>query len=175
MEAIVKAAIHSGLIVIVSVALCIPAYAELSAVNHTPVRITVDGSTWPDPTYGVPVTQTTAQAGEDVANDVMKVETRVSTIPAGGTTAKVTADQLYKSGSGWVQYITCHSDATATAGTIAVLDNTSAGAGNVLYQFDVLAVAYNTPFWIPINTSYSVGLYLDFTTTADVSCTLGYR
>ena len=114
-------------------------------------------------------------AGEDGTNDVLKVEERYLTIPTGGTTAMIAADQLYKSGPGYVRGITCYSDATATAGTIALLDNTAAGAGNTLWSFDVLAIAYNTPFTVDLQTSFSVGLDLDFTTTADVKCMVRYR
>ena len=114
-------------------------------------------------------------AGEDGTNDVLKVEERYLTIPTGGTTAMIAADQLYKSGPGYGRGITCYSDATATAGTIALLDNTAAGAGNTLWSFDVLAIAYNTPFTVDLQTPFSVGLYLDFTTTADVKCMVRYR
>ena len=114
-------------------------------------------------------------AGEDGTNDVLKVEERYLTIPTGGTTAMIAADQLYKSGPGYVRGITCYSDATATAGTIALLDNTAAGAGNTLWSFDVLAIAYNTPFTVDLQTPFSIGLYLDFTTTADVKCLVRYR
>lgn len=120
-------------------------------------------------------TLATTLAGEDVTNDVIKVEERYLTIPTGGTTAMIAADQLYKSGPGYVRGITCFSDATATAGTIALLDNTAAGAGNTLWSFDVLAIAYNTPFTVDLQTPFSVGLYLDFTTTADVKCMVRYR
>lgn len=120
-------------------------------------------------------TLATTLAGEDVANDVSKTEERYLTIPTGGTDAMVAADQLYKSGPGYVRSITCYSDATATAGTIALRDNTAAGAGNILWSFDVLAVAYNTPFTVDLQTPFSVGLYLDFTTTADVKCMVRYR
>jgi hypothetical protein len=114
-------------------------------------------------------------AGEDVANDVQKFEERYLTIPTGGTDAMVAADQLYKSGPGYVRSITCYSDATATAGTIALRDNTAAGAGDILWSFDVLAVAYNTPFTVDLQTPFSVGLYLDFTTTADMKCMVRFR
>ncbi len=114
-------------------------------------------------------------AGEDGTNDVLKVEERYQTIPTGGTDAMIAADQLYKSGPGYVRSITCYSDATATAGTIALRDNTAAGAGNILWSFDVLAIAYNTPFTVDLQTPFSVGLYLDFTTTADVKCMARYR
>lgn len=121
------------------------------------------------------VTKSTTDAGEDVSADVQKTEERYLTIPTGGTTAMIAADQLYKSGPGYVKGITCYSDATATAGTIALLDNTAAGSGNTLWSFDVLAVAYNTPFTVDLQTPFSVGLFLDFTTTADVKCMVRFR
>ena len=114
-------------------------------------------------------------AGEDVVNDVQKTEERYLTIPTGGTDAMISADQLYKSGPGYVRSITCYSDATATAGTIALRDNTAAGAGNILWSFDVLAIAYNTPFTVDLQTPFSVGLFLDFTTTADMKCMVRWR
>ena len=117
----------------------------------------------------------TLLACERLIEGVCVVEERYLTIPTGGTTAMISADQLYKSGPGYVKGITCYSDATATAGTIALLDNTAAGAGNTLWSFDVLAVAYNTPFTVDLQTPFSVGLYLDFTTTADVKCMVRYR
>ena len=120
-------------------------------------------------------TLATTLAGEDVVNDVQKFEERYLTIPTGGTDDMVSADQLYKSGPGYVRSITCYSDATATAGTIALRDNTAPGAGNILWSFDVLAVAYNTPFTVDLQTPFSVGLYLDFTTTADVKCMVRFR
>ena len=126
-------------------------------------------------TGGRKVELSTTSAGEDVANDVQKVEERYSTMPAGGSTPKIAADQLYKTGAGLVRSLTCFSDAAATAGTIAVLDSVAAGAGTKIYEFDVLAVAYNTPWTVELNVAFSVGLYLDFTTTADMQCTLRYR
>ena len=114
-------------------------------------------------------------ACERFPEQVCVVEERYLTTPIGGTTAMIAADQLYKSGPGYVRSMTCYSDATATAGTIALLDNTVAGAGDVLWSFDVQAVAYNTPFTVPLQTPFSVGLYLDFTTTADMKCMVRYR
>lgn len=114
-------------------------------------------------------------ACERIVEDVCVVEERYLTIPIGGTDAMVSADQLYKSGPGYVRSITCYSDATATAGTIALRDSTAAGAGNILWSFDVLAVAYNTPFTVDLQTPFSIGLYLDFTTTADVKCMGRFR
>lgn len=121
------------------------------------------------------VTLQSLLACERIIEDVCVVEERYLTIPTGGTDAMVSADQLYKSGPGYVRSITCYSDATATAGTIALRDNTAAGAGNILWSLDVLAIAYNTPFTVDLQTPFSVGLYLDFTTTADVKCMVRFR
>lgn len=130
---------------------------------------------WDVVSQAIKVTLATTLAGEDTVNGVLKTEERYLTIPTGGTDAMIAADQLYKSGPGYVRSITCYSDATATAGTIALRDNTAAGAGNTLWSFDVLAVAYNTPFTVDLQTPFSVGLYLDFTTTADVKCMVRWR
>ena len=115
-------------------------------------------------------------AGEDGTSDVLKVEERYLTIPTGGTDAMISANQLYKSNTGHVKGISCSSDATATAGTIALRDSTVAGAGNILWSQDILAIAY-TPGMIreDLDTDFSVGLFLDFTTTADVKCMVRYR
>lgn len=115
-------------------------------------------------------------ACERILEGVCVVEERYLTIPIGGTTAVIAADQLYKSGAGYVRGISCSSDATATAGTITLRDNTAAGAGNILWEQDILAIAY-TPGMIreDLQTPFSVGLYLDFTTTADVKCMVRYR
>ncbi len=113
--------------------------------------------------------------GEHSLEGVTYTEEHYLTIPIGGTDAMITADQLIKTGPGYVRSITCYSDATATAGTIALRDNTASGAGNILWSFDVLAVAYNTPFTVDLQTPFSIGLYLDFTTTADVKCMVRFR
>ncbi len=128
-----------------------------------------------DADSNVGTTLATTLAGEDVSNDVQKTEERYLTIPTGGTDAMVSADQLYKSGPGYVRSITFYSDATATAGTIALRDNTAAGAGNILWSFDVLAADYSKPITVDLQTPFSVGLFLDFTTTADVKCLVRYR
>lgn len=135
-------------------------------------------NTTPDPAaYGQVVRpiDSFAKAGEDVLRDVQKVESRWSNLPTGASTAMFSSDTAIKNASGLVHAITCYSDATATAGTIALLDNTAAGAGNVLWSFDVLAVAYNTPFKVELDVPFSIGLYADFTTTADMKCMVQFR
>lgn len=127
-------------------------------------------------TQASPVTLYTTIACEDVLNGRCVVEERYLTVPAGGSTPKIAADQLYATGPGLVKSIDCYSDAAATAGTIAVLDSTAAGTGTKIFEFDVLAVAYNpTGLKQELNVPFSIGLYLDFTTTADMQCTMRYR
>ena len=122
----------------------------------------------------VGTTLATTLAGEDVVNDVQKVESRFTNLPTGATTSKMSADTAIKNAPGFLKRITCWSDAAATAGNIKLLDSTAAGAGNVLLDFDVLAVAY-LPFTIEFDVPFSVGLYFDVTTTADLFCQVSYR
>ena len=153
------------LLFVACLALALPAQAQKMSGDNT--NIDQDGD--------IGVKLNNVIACERIVEGVCVVEERYLTIPTGGTDAMVAADQLYKSGPGYVRSITCYSDATATAGTIALRDNTAAGAGDILWSFDVLAIAYNTPFTVDLQTPFSVGLYLDFTTTADVKCMVRYR
>jgi len=127
-----------------------------------------------DANSNVGTTLATTLAGEDVLNDVQKVESRFSNLPTGATTSKMSSDTAIKNAPGFLKRMTCWSDAVATAGNIKLLDNTVAGAGNVLLDFDVLAVAY-LPFTIEFDVPFSVGLYFDVTTTADLFCQVSYR
>lgn len=88
--------------------------------------------------------------------------------------AGVVADTLVKSGAGVLHTLTCASDAAATAGTLAVRDATSAGAGTILMQLEFTA-AYFTPVTLTFDYAFSTGLYLDYTTTGDVMCSVSYR
>ena len=127
-----------------------------------------------DANSNVGTTLATTLAGEDVLNDVQKVESRFSNLPTGATTSKMSSDTAIKNAPGFLKRMTCWSDAVATAGNIKLLDNTAAGAGNALLDFDVLAVAY-LPFTIEFDVPFSVGLYFDVTTTADLFCQVSYR
>ena len=121
---------------------------------------------WDVVSQAMKVTLATTLAGEDVANDVLKVEQRFAPI-------NVSADTLVKSGPGQLHLMTCSSDATATAGSIILYDNT-AESGTVLHTFTV-AASYYQPFTIWFDVAFSVGLYVGYTTTADVNCTVSYR
>ena len=152
--------------------------ANAGLPEGTPTSSGVTNTT-PDPAaYGTVVRpiKNYADACERVIEGVCVVEERYLTIPIGGTDAMIAADQLYKSNAGYVKGISCSSDATATAGTIALRDSAVAGSGNILWSQDILAIAY-TPGMIreDLQTSFSVGLFLDFTTTADVKCMVRFR
>lgn len=119
-----------------------------------------------DTNSNVGTTLATTLAGEDIVSDVLKVEQRFAPI-------NVSADTLVKSGPGQLHLITCSSDETATAGSIILYDNT-AESGTVLHTFTV-AAAYYQPFTIWFDVAFSIGLYVGYTTTADVNCTVSYR
>lgn len=115
----------------------------------------------------ISVTNVSLQAGEDLTNDVQKVEQRF-------TGVRVTADSLVKTGSGFLHSLTfAQSDAAPTAGSIIVYDNT-AESGTILYSetFDTTVFRGYT---VILDVTFSTGLYVGFTTTADVACTVSYR
>lgn len=95
--------------------------------------------------------------------------------PGGNTSYRgnITADTLVKTGAGFLHTITCSSDAAATAGSLIVYDNT-AESGTVLWSWTISAVEYQ-PRTLTFDVAFSTGLYLGFTTTADVNCTVSYR
>lgn len=112
-------------------------------------------------------TLATKIAGEDLTNDVMKTEQRYSY-------AYCTADTAVKSGAGFLHTVTISpTDATATAGTIILYDNT-AESGTVMFTYYIPAAAL-VPVTVVLDVSFSTGLYVGFTTTADVAVTLSYR
>ena len=107
------------------------------------------------------------RAGEDVVNDVMKVEPRFAPI-------NVAADTLVKSGPGVLHTLTfAQTDAAPTAGSIIVYDNTTE-SGTKLFEWN-LTTAVFTPFTVTLDVAFSIGLYVGFTTTADVAVTASYR
>ena len=106
-------------------------------------------------------------AGEDLTNDVLKVEERFSY-------SYCTADTAVKSGAGFLHTVTFSpTDAAATAGTVILYDNT-AESGTIMFTYSIPAAAL-VPVTVIIDASFSTGLYVGFTTTADVAVTLSYR
>lgn len=126
--------------------------------NTPPVRVTDDGQV-----------VTALGECEDETNSLCRVEQRFSYC------ADKTADASCKASAGFVHTISCAgTDAAATAGSVALLDSTSAGAGTTVKTIG-FAAAYLQPFTLTIDATFSTGIYLDFTTTADVGCSVSYR
>ena len=115
----------------------------------------------------IKTTEATLLAGEDLTNDVMKVEQRFSY-------SNISADALVKSGVGFLHTLTfAQIDAAPTAGTIIIYDNTAASGTVIFSSTWTTAVFY--PTTVTIDAAFSVGLYVDFTTTADIGVTVSYR
>jgi hypothetical protein len=106
-------------------------------------------------------------AGEDVVNDVMKVEQRYAY-------SLVAANTAVKSAPGFLHSLTfsCNKP-TPAAGTIDVYDNTVA-SGTKIFSWTLPATAF-TPCSVIIDATFATGLYVAFTTTADVNVTVSYR
>lgn len=86
----------------------------------------------------------------------------------------VTADTLVKTGPGVLHTISfSQNDAAPTAGSIVIYDNTSA-SGTVLYSETFTTTVFRG-YTVRLNRPFSNGIYVDFTTTADVNCSLSYK
>jgi hypothetical protein len=109
----------------------------------------------------------TLSAGEDLPNNVTKVEQRYN-----GTV--VTADTLLKTGAGFLHALTfsCN-DAAPTAGSIIVYDNTAeSGTQKFNHTFTITPFV---PFTVILDVTFDTGLYVGFTTTNDVNVTPSFR
>jgi len=115
---------------------------------------------------GYNITLATQIAGEDITNEVLKVEQRY-------TYKVLAADGQIKNGPGFVHTMTFTSDAAATAGTIILWDGLTE-TGTAVFTYTVPA-AYISPFTIILDVEMLTGIYLGFTTTADVTVTTSFR
>ena len=86
---------------------------------------------------------------------------------------KTSSDLLVKSGAGVLHSISfSQDDAAPTAGTIDIYDNTE-GSGTKIWSW-TLTTAVFLPFTVILDARFETGLYIDFTTTADVNVTATY-
>lgn len=109
----------------------------------------------------------TKLAGEDLINDVLKTEQRYSF-------TRLAADGQVKAGAGFLHTLTfACADAAPTAGSIIVYDSLSE-TGTVIYSETFDTTAFRG-FSVVLDVSFSTGLYIGFTTTADVGCTASWR
>lgn len=127
----------------------------------------VSSSVMLDENGNVLTSDATLKAGEDVANNVTKVEQRFI-----GVT--VTADNLVKTGAGFVHTVTfsCN-DAAPTVGSIIIYNNT-AESGQVLFNHTFTATPF-VPFTVTLDMEFTLGLFVGFTTTNDVNVSISYR
>jgi hypothetical protein len=95
---------------------------------------------------------------------------------AGGWTSSglKTTDVMVTTGKTTVHsiVITCN-DAAPTAGTIDIYDNYAA-SGTKIFSWTVTTTAF-TPVTVILDVMCSYGVYIDFTTTADVAVFVNYR
>ena len=138
-------------------------YQKIKQIDPTP------GSTSGIGIVGNPTVVTLGSliAGEDLIANVMKMEQRF-----GGSV--IAADTLLKTGAGFIHALTfsCN-DAAPTAGSIIAYDNT-AESGTQLFNHTFTTTPF-VPFTLPINIAFGTGLYIGFTTTADVNVTPSFR
>jgi hypothetical protein len=133
-----------------------PTYSDMQSVTF---RMDASGNAY--------LTLGTTLAGEDVPNDVIKVEQRFAY-------DHVTADTAVKSAPGFLHALTfAQTDAAPTAGSIIVYDNT-AESGNIIYS-ETFTTDVFRGYTVILDVAFSVGLYVGFTTTADVGVTVSYR
>lgn len=112
-------------------------------------------------------TLSTALAGEDLTNDVMKTEQRFSF-------TRLAADGQVKAGAGFLHALTfACADAAPTAGSIIVYDSLSE-TGTIIYS-ETFDTTVFRGYSVILDVSFTTGLYVGFTTTADVGCTISYR
>lgn len=114
------------------------------------------------------VTNATLLAGEDLTNNKMVVEHQYT--PSG----VLLTDTQIKASAGFVHTVTIsQNDAAPTAGTIDLYNNT-AGSGTKIFTWTLTTAVFN-PFTVTLDMVCSTGIYLDFTTTADVAVSVSYR
>lgn len=113
------------------------------------------------------VTNATLQAGEDLTNDVQKVEQRFNylNIVAGQATTVV------KASSGFLHAITFNGPATAT-NTTNVYDHAS-GSGTIIAT--PLATAIVSPTTVIYDVSFATGLTIITATANGANMTISYR
>jgi hypothetical protein len=146
--------------------------AEFNGVNGSSTVDVVQGDgTADNPNRYYPLVKIkdilVTSAGEDVTNDLQKVEHRY-------TSAFVQSDTAVKSAPGFLHTVTFScADAAPTAGSITIYDNTAA-SGTKIFEHTFTTTPF-MPFSILLDVSVTIGIYVDFTTTADVNVTLSYR
>lgn len=110
----------------------------------------------------------TLLAGEDLTNNKMVVEHQYT------HSSLLAADAQVKSSAGFLHSATfsCN-DAAPTAGSIIIYDNT-AESGTQIFNHTFTTTPF-VPFTVTFDFVMTTGIYVGFTTTADVNVILSYR
>ena len=114
------------------------------------------------------VTSATLHAGEDLTNNKQVVEHQYT--PSG----VLTSDTQVKGSAGFIHTVTfsCN-DAAPTAGSIIIYNNT-AESGTQIFNHTFTTTPF-APFTVTLDMVCSAGIYVGFTTTADVNVSVSYR
>lgn len=140
-----------------------PSYAE----GATNVPLSTDLAGDQRVTIGTCLSGESACVGTSPSSYIM-VQQRFS------SSAVVVSDTQVKASAGFLHCITIsQNDAAPTAGTIIVYDNT-AESGTVVFNW-TLTTAVFIPFQICPDAVMSTGIYIGFTTTADVNVSVSYQ
>lgn len=134
-------------------------------VFHTTPTVRTNGQGGPmesDSNGNLQVNINTHQTGEDQDMD------RLMTMQRYGYNVSVNSDTQIAAAPYFLHALTfsCN-DVAPTEGDIIVYDNTSA-AGNVIFRHHFTTTPF-VPFTLPLNIETTLGLYIDFVTTADVN------
>lgn len=107
-------------------------------------------------------------AGEDLTNNVLKTEQQFS------YKAVIAADAQIKAGAGFLHTVTfsCN-DAAPTAGSIIIYDSLTE-TGTQIFNHTFTTTPF-VPFTLIFDCVFATGLYIGFTTTADVNVSVSYR
>lgn len=115
----------------------------------------------------LPVTQDTLVAGEDLTNN------RLMTRPTYSYSAVAVADVQVKASAGYLHTVTIScNDAAPTAGSIIIFDNT-AESGTQVFNHTFTTTPF-VPFSVVLDYTMATGIYIGFTTTADVNVSCAY-
>jgi len=126
----------------------------------TSVQFDVNGNT--------KVRETYQPLYEDNTNGVAKVEAQYS------YKSVITADAQVKSSAGFLHTVTIScNDAAPTAGSIIIYDNT-AESGTQVFNHTFTTTPF-MPFSVVLDYVMATGIYIGFTTTADVNVSCSYR
>lgn len=83
-------------------------------------------------------------------------------------------DAALFTGPGVLHSLVCWGADAATAGDVAIRDSVAAGAGTILIQYQI-AASLLLPQSSVLDVPFTNGLFVDYTTTADVSCTAAVK